>query len=733
MHAGRQDLRASGDPATWTPRHIVQFYEDDGYLCDMVAGFLAAGLGAGEATCVIAAEERRAAIVEQLRAHDIDVAGARQHGRLHLFDARATLERFMVGGAPDSERFTSAVGDGILGAIRHHAAGKPVRVYGEMVDLLFRDGHADAALRIEELWNGIGARQPLSLLCAYDLSHFIRASDGDRFSAVCLAHGHVVPAESYVALTSADARARQVSALQQRGRALENEIAHRRLLEESLRVSRAELEDFVENAAEGLHWLGADGRILWANRADLELLGYARHEYIGHHIAEFHVDREVIDDMLARLARDETLRDYEARLRTKDGEIRDVLINSNVLWRDGTFVHSRCFTRDITARKQAEAHAETARKEAEAAARAKDEFLAMLGHELRNPLAPIVTALQIMKLKGDVGSTREQQVIERQVDHLVHLVDDLLDVSRITRGKVALKRETLELAPVVARAVEIASPLLEERQHHFTVEVPRSGLRLSVDPMRLTQVLSNLLTNAAKYTEPGGVITLSAWREGHEIVVATRDNGIGIDPSLLPHVFDLFVQGPRASDRAQGGLGLGLTLVRTLVELHGGTVAAKSDGIGRGSEFVVRLPACAPGEAGDATPAARPSQQSSGTQRRVLVVDDNVDASDLLGEMLRDAGHEVVVVHDGAQALRAVETFLPEVAVLDIGLPVMDGYELAERLRERLGGATPVMIAVTGYGQEHDRARSRHAGFAEHFVKPIMPAKLLSFIDHTGR
>ncbi|AKJ02082.1 signal transduction histidine kinase [Archangium gephyra] len=363
-----------------------------------------------------------------------------------------------------------------------------------------------------------------------------------------------------------------------------------------------------------------------------------------------------------------------------------------------------------------------ARRGAESANRAKDEFLAMLGHELRNPLAPILTALQLMQLRGDGELERERTLIERQVKHLVRLVDDLLDVSRVTRGKVELKREKLELSTVVAKALEQASPLIEQREHTLTVDVPRQGLRLDADPTRLAQVFSNLLTNAAKYTEPGGRISVRAMREGQEAVIRVRDNGTGIDPETLPRVFNLFVQERQALDRSQGGLGLGLAIVRSMVTLHGGSVEVYSEGRGRGSEFTVRLPLL---EAEEARAVAAPVQAEpvpparDAVPGRVLVVDDNRDAADILSETLELLGCQTQVAYDGPSALRMAETFQPEVALLDIGLPVMDGYELARLLRQRYADRGIRLIAVTGYGQASDRQQSKEAGFDAHLVKPL--------------
>lgn len=369
--------------------------------------------------------------------------------------------------------------------------------------------------------------------------------------------------------------------------------------------------------------------------------------------------------------------------------------------------------------------------EAEAANRAKDEFLAMLGHELRNPLAPIMTALEIMKLRGEGPTTKEQHVIERQVHHLTGLVDDLLDISKITRGKVQLKRVPLNLADVAAKAVEIASPLFEQRRHHLTISMPAEKIRLEADELRLSQIIANLLTNAAKYTEPGGHIALSARRHGSEVEIRVKDDGIGIAPDLLPRVFDLFVQGRRSSDRGEGGLGLGLALVKSLVHMHQGQVFAASEGPGHGSEFVIRLPALTETAPEQSAGKSRNEAPSLGgrTGKRVLVVDDNIDAAELLGEILSTLGHQVSIAHDGPRALELIERFHPDVALLDIGLPVMDGYELAAKLRQRLAPHPPRLMAITGYGQEHDRTRSDSAGFERHFVKPVRMEKLIEAIS----
>jgi signal transduction histidine kinase len=367
-----------------------------------------------------------------------------------------------------------------------------------------------------------------------------------------------------------------------------------------------------------------------------------------------------------------------------------------------------------------------ARRDAETANRAKDEFLAMLGHELRNPLAPIMTALELMRLRTDLGAERERAVIERQVHHLVGLVDDLLDVSRITRGKVELRVEPVEIADVVARSIEVVSPLLEEHRHVLAIDVPR-GLIVRGDPARLAQVVSNLLTNAAKYTPSGGRIAVTAARDdGDQLALRVTDNGLGIEPAMLRRVFEPFAQERQSIDRARGGLGLGLAIVDNLVKLHGGTVTAASEGRGRGSELTVRLPLSEHAPADRA--ADRAGAAAASGEARILIIDDNVDAAQLLADLLAAGGYHTLAAHDGPSALQVAGAFRPQIAVVDLGLPVMDGFELARHLRARTDLATR-LVALTGYGQAQDRARTAAAGFEAHLVKPVDIEQLRRVIE----
>jgi signal transduction histidine kinase len=364
-------------------------------------------------------------------------------------------------------------------------------------------------------------------------------------------------------------------------------------------------------------------------------------------------------------------------------------------------------------------------QEVREADRRKDEFLAILGHELRNPLAPISNALQVLKMPGANGQVAEhaREMMERQVQHMVRLVDDLLDVSRIVRGKVELRKEAVELATVVARAVETAQPLVEAEGHELTVDLPPEPLRVNGDLVRLAQVVGNLLNNAARYTVRGGKIRVEGRSIGDRAVLRVRDTGIGIAPEVLPRIWDMFVQADRRERGSHGGMGIGLALVKGLVELHGGTAEARSGGPGKGSEFVITLPLLSPRESEGSQPWEE-GGPSSVACRRVLVVDDNVDAAESLALLLRLGGHSVQVAHDGATALRQAEAAPPEVAFLDLGMPVMDGYELARRFRERPDLRNVLLVALTGWGQEEDRRRTREAGFDAHEVKPVSPEAL---------
>jgi PAS domain S-box-containing protein len=659
---------------------------------------------------------------------------------------------------------------------------------------------------------------------------------------------------------------------------------------EQLRHSERELADFFDNATVGLHWVGPDGRILRVNRAELNLLGYEQDEYVGRHISSFHVDQDVIEDILRRLHAGERLHDCPARMRARDGSIKHVMIDSSVLWRDGQFVHTRCFTRDVTdqraveeqRRRQSErlhllwetatvllgadnadgmlhgllakigphlgvdsyvhysvdalrgaleltssagisadeahrlvrpldgtifstvvsqrqprvvtsiqdsgdpgmhvlkacgiralscqpllagdrligilslasrsrdhfdadeeAFIETVGhyvtlayerlhllSELKAGDRRKDEFLATLAHELRNPLAPVRNAIQVLRLKGppDPQLRWARDVIDRQVDYLTRLIDDLMDVSRITRDKLELRRQRVALNDVVSGAIESSRPLIEQSGHELIVTLPDQPVFLNGDLVRLAQVFLNLLNNAAKYTDRGGRIWVSATVTEDEAMVSIKDTGVGIAPEKLPRLFDLFFQVDLTLERARGGLGIGLSLVRRLVELHGGQVEVRSDGVGQGSEFIVRLPRLNEPAIVGAPALSAPDIAALTAPARLLVADDNRDSADSLAMLLRIHGNEVHTVYDGADAVDSAARLRPDAVLLDIGMPRLNGYDACRQIRNSAEGREMLVIAMTGWGQDHDRRRTSEVGFDAHLVKPVDPAELMALI-----
>jgi len=504
------------------------------------------------------------------------------------------------------------------------------------------------------------------------------------------------------------------------------DVTARRQLEHE----RAKFEHLVENSSDYITLADLDARLEYINRAGLSMIGASSLEAVLRRpMADLLTPESAVLFQTRVLPTVRTTGRWDGEMQLRHlvtGEAIQVhrsifLVNDPTT---GLPAHLGSVTRDIRAERRLAAERERAlvveqqlRHRAESASRAKDEFLAMLGHELRNPLAPIKTALHLMRLRAGAGEDRERAVLERQVTHLVALVDDLLDITRITQGKVQLQVRRLAIADVVARAVETVQPLLEQQAHHLTLDLPHSGCDVIGDAERLAQVISNLLTNAAKYTEPGGHIAVTARAEDEQIVVRVRDDGTGIAPEMLPRVFDLFAQETQGIDRPVGGLGLGLAIVKNLVTLHHGTVEARSSGRGQGSEFVVRLPT-APVVVDTVPQRERPTRMV-GRPLRVLVVDDNEDAARTLADALRALGHTVRVAYDGPSALHLATAFRPDVALMDIGLPVMDGYELAQQFQRRPELTRTRLIALTGYGQENDRRRSAQAGFAEHLVKPV--------------
>ena len=501
------------------------------------------------------------------------------------------------------------------------------------------------------------------------------------------------------------------------------DITEQRRAEASLLESEEKLRLLADTIPQ-LAWMARpDGHIFWYNRRWYDYTGTTPEEMEGWGWQSVH-DPQMLPAVLERWKGSITSGepfDMVFPLRGSDGQYRPFLTRVNPLKDEsGRTLYWFGTNTDIGEIKRME----EALRDAD---RRKDEFLATLAHELRNPLAPIRNSLQILKMPRVDAATAQQtrDMMERQVHHLVRLVDDLLDVSRVMRGKIELRREPVELATVVARAVETAQPLIEVQGHQLTISLPHDSLLLDADPIRLAQVVGNLLTNSAKYTEANGRIGLTAHREGDYAVLYVRDTGIGIAPDMLPHVFELFVQADHASTKAHGGLGIGLTLVRSLVEMHNGTVEARSAGLGKGSEFIIRFPLLIQAKAvRDQLESREAGQETPSSGHRLLVVDDNHDAANSLAMLLRMQGHEVRVAHDGLSAIDAARAFQPELVFLDIGMPGMDGYEVTRRLRQMPGMDGVPLVALTGWGQQEDRHRTAEAGFNHHLVKPLDPNTL---------
>ena len=514
------------------------------------------------------------------------------------------------------------------------------------------------------------------------------------------------------------------------------DITGRALIMEALREGEERLRLALEAGQVGTwDWDIASNRVTWSEII-YRFHGLKPGEF-GGGVEDFGAlihpdDFDRVNAAIAAALKSKEPYSIEMRIVQPDGTVRWIATNGKAIYNaEGQPVRMLGATVDVTDRKLAE----DALKEAD---RRKDEFLAMLAHELRNPLAPIRNAAQVLKLiiPSDANQQWAREIIERQTQHLTRLVDDLLDVSRITQGKVKLAREPLDLTTVIHRAVETSRPLIDARHHQLTVTLAPDSLRVEGDPTRLVQVVGNLLNNAAKYTDEGGRIELEAAREGQEAVVRVRDNGMGLPADLLPHVFDLFTQADRSLDRSQGGLGIGLTLVRQLVEMHGGRVEAKSEGPGHGSEFTLRLPLSQAAGATQTDPSAAGQARQGGRALKILVVEDNVDSAEMLAFMLRLGGHDIRIAHNGAEALEAAHAFAPQIVLCDIGLPGMNGYEVAARLRGQTAFNRMPLIALTGYGQDEARRRAREAGFDYHLTKPVEPealAALLAALVADGR
>jgi PAS domain S-box-containing protein len=851
---------------------LVQFYETDRGLLESLCGFIGEGLAAGESAVVVATPEHRTVLEKLLESHGLNLPSLRAAENYVDLDAAETLSKLLVDGFPDPHQFHEIVGAPVS---RMRARGAPLRVFSEMVALLWAAGNREGAVRVEQLWNDLQGVHAFALLVAYPMAA-VDEGPPDMLNHIRGEDSAVIPGESFTSLRDDADRRSAVFELQRKARKLETETELRRGFEAQLRESESELKDFLDNAIDGLHRIGPDGKVLWANRAELDMLGYSPEEYIGHHISEFHVDRGLIEDVLNRLARNEAIVNCEAKMRRKDGTICLVLINSNARWIGDEFAYTRGLTRDITTmkrarqaelflsaiiasaddaiisktsegiitswnpaaerlfgyaahevvgkpitilipeergeeekqilekirrgehidhyetrrirkdgriidvsitvspvrnednqvigaskiarditdRKQAEVRREEmlqqeqrARSAAEKANRMKDEFLATVSHELRTPLNAIIGWCHMLKTRAaDPAITgRAVDTIDRNAKAQAQLVEDILDVSRVITGKLQLTIARVDLSAAINSAIDSVQLAADSKGIQMEVIADPRIRYIRGDAGRLQQVIWNLLSNAVKFTPGGGKIVVRLQRFGSEVQIMVTDSGEGISPEFLPFIFERFSQADSSTTRRQGGLGLGLAIVRHLIELHGGTVSAESRGKDLGSTFTVCLPLKGATEPIRYLPAPTPLQVTGGYAGhaiartlegvRVLIVDDNQDTLNMLAAHLADHNAEVETATSVAEALELLRSYQPQVLVSDVAMPNEDGYSLISRIRESEAGKENPLpaIALTALARVEDRARALSAGFNMFVPKPFEPAELVAAISHLAQ
>lgn len=708
-------------------QHLVQFYDDDELLLASVVRFARTSLAAGGCFVAIATKRQLTKLEERLGAWGWDVPTARLNGRYVPMDAVRTLSETLRDGRPDPKRFAEVVGVPIRAAAA--SSELPVHIFGETAGQLWAEAKPDAAIQLEELWNDFAREIPFSLLCAYPINVLRPEARSDAFLRICQEHSDVIPAKSYSALDSPEKRRPVIASLPQQAGVMEGALEKNENTAESL----SRLAAIVESSDDAIIGKTLEGIITSWNASAERIFGFTAQEMIGQSISRL-IPADRPDDfpkILQTIRRGERVDHYDTERLHKDGHrIQVALTVSPIKNSTGQIIGASKIARDVTVRRRLEAQrehllgvAQRARAEAEAASRSKDKFLAMLSHELRNPLSALRNAIYSARL----DSTRSERALEiayQQTDLLGHLIDDLLDLSRIAKGRVLLNQQSVSLGEIVQRGVETAQPLTEERGHVVSVSLPPEPVRLEGDPARLEQVVVNLVTNAARYTNPGGRIDVILERHENEAMLRVRDNGTGIAPNALTQIFGLFVQAGRDQEGAVGGLGIGLAVVRELVALHGGRVEARSAGLGQGAEFVVYLPCIK--EASEAEPRRLfvPEKVRNGGGLRVLVVEDNVDAAESLMMLLEVFGNQARVARDGPTALEMACADVPDLMLVDIGLPGMDGYEVARRVQKTPDLREVPLVALTGFGQEEDRRRALEAGFDHHLTKPVDPQRL---------
>ncbi len=697
--------------------HCCLLHESEAERLCAVVPFLHDGLQADERCLYLAREGKDEAAMSALADAGVEVNVELARGAIALLDAGAT---YLQGGRFDPERMIRFFCEE---AARAEADGfSGLRVTSDMAWALGAKEGCERVLEFEAVIGEVLRECGVTSLCQYDRGLFPAA----RQHAALRTHQTVVidndvcknlydePARFLLGEADEEDRVEwmlgQLRAVCTAQRQRETAMAERDRSVAELEGQRIRLSQILQQMPAGVVIADASEHVI------------SLHNQKADEIASGPWSASV-SELLGRSLRGQALTGEELEI-NENGQVRTLQCNAAPLRdADGAVVAGMVAFLDVTESRRAASECKRLLDEARRSDNGKDEFLAMLGHELRNPLGAISNGLQVLRRKGkgrDAATQHDRELIERQVRHMARLLDDLLDVSRITRGLTSLDKERVDLASVIARAVANTSPLVQLRRHQLSLSLPPGPLPVEGDATRLEQIISNLLSNAARYTEPGGSIWLSLRREEGQAVIRVRDSGAGISAELLPRIFDMFTQGERPLDRSQGGLGVGLTLARRLAELHGGSIEAASDGAGRGSEFIVRLPALVELSGLEvAKEESPPAELSTDNAPRVLLVEDNVDAAAMLYELLVLLGYRVHVAHDGPSALELADQHRPDVVLLDIGLPGMDGYEVAQQLRKDARNQGLLIVALTGYGQESDRRRSREAGFDHHLVKPV--------------
>ncbi len=765
--------------------HLVHFYEDEAFLFDVVGQFLGAGLDAGDRLVVIATPEHRNGFLQRLQDRDVDRAVA--DGQLLLLDAKETLARFMVEGRPDADRFHRVLQEALTLAVGG-LTGVRVRAYGEMVDLLWRDGQRSAAIALEELWNEAGTRHAFSLLCAYVMANFYKGGDGVGFEDVCRTHSHVLSDESVADLRGGLVREGdelEVRRLRKRlqsvemenerlrelqGAMRESSLEQRHAAQKALLASEARFHQLVDAVTDyAIFSLDAGGHVMTWNPGARKIKGYRQEEILGQHFSIFYPAEDRAggkpERVLETVRREGRFEDEGWRVRNDGSRFWANVVITALRDEKGEIAGFAKVTRDLTARRQAEekqrelereqvARAESERaarelerlnregaairRELEQANRAKDEFLATMSHELRTPLNAMLGWASILRRDHSDPAKLERglQVIERNAKAQTRLIGDVLDVSRIISGKLRLSMKKTPISAAIYAASDAVRAAAEAKGVRLVLDLhPDVGMTIG-DPDRLQQIMWNLLVNAVRFTPAGGRVTVTAQRRGAAIIVRVKDTGAGIAAEHLPHVFERFRQVESSTTRSHGGLGLGLAIVRHLVEAHGGSVDATSDGLGSGATFTIQLPIPAvtmpptDDAAVETTPEAEPAPATRPADLRnvrALVVDDEPDSLELVRVLLEGAGATVTTAEGTQAALAARGPF--DIIVSDIGMSGADGYALMRRIRSRESGGLTPAIALTAYARPQDADRAIRSGYQEHLVKPVDGLALIAAVD----